>query len=522
MFNETLSFDLSILRLEQMIAVFFSKNQNIRPGLKSKIHEFYMRLDKNFNDATMNLRLSILNRIIARYQQTNTRSFNDFLEIFEKSSQKTEIYDVLHDIFNDIELSTKDVKFISTYVTERLTYDFIYKLNPTLNELTSKFEVKDFMSLPELLNKYGDVITNIHNSFRDVRKSLVDETYVLNSTNMTNILMETQNELKSPSSIIRTGSKALNGILNGGFRRKKSYLFVAISGKGKSKALLHTNIWATKYNDLKAKDPTKKPFVLYVTLENSKTETVERLVNYIDPSPVVDMDIHDMNNRIVEELRLDKADLMIKYYPSNSISTTEIADIYDEELENGREMVMVAIDYVKRMIPSKMEYRALPIREKLGAIGVDLNNLAKEKDIAVVSAAQLNRKAEEEMARYEITGLVDLIKALNRSQIAESKDLIDESDDLIIIHPEKDPDDSRKEYLAFKKGKTRGKEQYDIQNTFYIPFEEGNGMRLMEDVDTEFDYSFSSMNEVIAGGNNGGDSGASGYRVADDIDDVFK
>ena len=86
----------------------------------------------------------------------------------------------------------------------------------------------------------------------------------------------------SPSRVLRTGMVGLNIMLDGGFQSSRVYLLMAQAAGGKSFTLLDLAMQLKKHNkNYVAKDPTKIPTIVILTMENSEDENVSRMLGMI-------------------------------------------------------------------------------------------------------------------------------------------------------------------------------------------------------------------------------------------------
>ena len=83
--------------------------------------------------------------------------------------------------------------------------------------------------------------------------------------------------LHNPSTKLKTGMQAFNNIISGGFENGRIYLLFGLPGEGKSMTMLNLALQLKKFNrEYKPKDPNKRPCIVYLTMENSLEETIER------------------------------------------------------------------------------------------------------------------------------------------------------------------------------------------------------------------------------------------------------
>ena len=111
------------------------------------------------------------------------------------------------------------------------------------------------------------------------------------------------NQLTSPKRKLITGMQGLNELLGGGFESGRCYMFFGLPGEGKSLILLNILFQLKKYNvDYKCKDPTKKPCVVLLTMENDITESIDRLFSVtVHKNSMIEYDINDVIGLFLQE-----------------------------------------------------------------------------------------------------------------------------------------------------------------------------------------------------------------------------
>lgn len=157
-----------------------------------------------------------------------------------------------------------------------------------------------------------------------------------------------------------------------------------------------------KYNkNYKTKDPTKKPAIVYLTLENTKRETFTRLCSMVTGQRMSEIGNSD---KVVELMRQnglvvndkDPIDVIIKYEPSNTIDTGYLYDFADTLAESNYEVICYIVDYIN-VIKSIDRFSASEERLRLGAIINEMKTISAEMDIPVITAGQLNREANKKV-----------------------------------------------------------------------------------------------------------------------------
>lgn len=144
----------------------------------------------------------------------------------------------------------------------------------------------------------------------------------------------------------------------------------------------------------------------------------------------------------------------------------------------------------------------------MGEVVNDLSVLAKQRQIAVITANQLNRAAYEVIdPEREVRGkqvdTSDAGRKINNTHISESQLVIENCDVAFVINKEYNKITER-DYLSIKFLKNRDKERSlgngaKLPPYFVTPFEVGNGMRLEEDFEMAkgFYSSLESISSVV-------------------------
>jgi hypothetical protein len=156
-----------------------------------------------------------------------------------------------------------------------------------------------------------------------------------------------------------------------------------------------------------------------------------------------------------------------------------------EDLEKeGKQCVLLVLDYLKRIRSSRVNKE---LRLELGQITDELNTIAKDLEIPILTAQQLNReayKSVEEAATFEAK--IAAIDRMGASNVGESIDIVQNVDYGIILNRvsnivanEEGDVESIDNYLSFKLIACRGKQP--PFTTFTHRFRDGNSMALVED-----------------------------------------
>jgi replicative DNA helicase len=176
--------------------------------------------------------------------------------------------------------------------------------------------------------------------------------------------------------------------LFGGMNRGELNIFAGGSGAGKSLFLANLGVnWALMGLN-----------VVYLTLELSEalvSMRIDSMVTGVGTKEIFkDIDSVEMKVKMIGK----KAGMLqIKYMPSGKTVNDIRAYIKEYEIRVGKKVDVLLVDYLDLLMPigKKISAENLFVKDKY--VSEELRNLAMEKKILLVTAAQLNRGAVEEV-----------------------------------------------------------------------------------------------------------------------------
>jgi replicative DNA helicase len=210
---------------------------------------------------------------------------------------------------------------------------------------------------------------------------------------------------------------------------------------GKSGFLLNQGINAIKYNSFKTRNPKLKPVVVYLTMENTVDETIKRIWAHSFGNDS-DMSAYEpaVAARMLEEQRIftpnrpDLPELVVWYRSTKSINTADMNAMLDDLEKDGKECVFLIQDYIKR-IRSTANHKEL--RLELGIVSDEFASLAREREIPILTAMQLNRDAFREFeSSTTMEGQISAVEKMGASNVGESIDLIQNVDKFCPLYKE--------------------------------------------------------------------------------------
>lgn len=288
----------------------------------------------------------------------------------------------------------------------------------------------------------------------------------------------------NPSTKLKTGMTAFNRSLAGGFENGRVYVYLGLPGEGKSTTLLNIGLQIKQNNtQYTTKDKSKRPCVLFLTMENSLDETIERIFNILisednmssyGSSGEVKKILMQNGLAITDESPID---FVIQYVPANTVNTDYLYTMYDQLLDQGKECICVIQDYIKRIRSRDFKLLKGDMRLGLGAVIDEFKEFAIDKQIPVITASQMNREATSKVDDGRKNRTVDLVRNLGRNNIGESLLILENADAAFIITPETTK--FGKKYLGVSSVKTRYKGASLF--TFFQPYNNERPIELEQD-----------------------------------------
>ena len=282
-------------------------------------------------------------------------------------------------------------KYLIKKIDDALEYGYIVTIKDIIQQIFDKIDDDNIKSYKSIEDDMYSIATSIINIRRKTRSLDSDQTFSLDSDVFEQVVEDAVNKLKDRNRIFTTGIRRLNTILSPGYMSKRLYLYLAFPGKGKSTMLLKSAIDIKKYNkNIKTKDPSKRPAVLFLTLENDIAETVERMYNIaVDGDDIRNYTPKQIKNKMKKEGHLsltseDNIDIIIKEYKNREIDTNDIYSIIDDYSDDGVEIIALIVDYIKGLRPAE---KADTEKGELKNISNELKEIAKYYDIPVNNIA---------------------------------------------------------------------------------------------------------------------------------------
>jgi replicative DNA helicase len=173
--------------------------------------------------------------------------------------------------------------------------------------------------------------------------------------------------------------EVINDLTDGGLGKGELAVFVAPAGIGKSWGLINIGANAIK----------KGMTVLHYTLELNEAYVGLRYDSVI--TGIANQNLKHYQSQVKEELEKMKGELIIKHYPTKSVSVMGLRGHVEKCIMQDKKPDVIIVDYADLLRGHGQEKR-----HELEGIYEDLRGMAGEYEIPVWTASQANRSALEE------------------------------------------------------------------------------------------------------------------------------
>jgi replicative DNA helicase len=247
-------------------------------------------------------------------------------------------------------------------------------------------------------------------------------------------------DARDPNRGIITGIRGLNSLLSPAYLGGCLYVYEGLPGNYKSGILLKGHVDTLKYNQhLKESLNGKTGISMYISMENTMTQTVRRLWSLLYPSADMSMfSVDEISEMMDQALTENEMRSVVLYYGYREKSTADIANIIRSYNRDDTEVVALFFDYIKRVRPARTDAAATASEKtELNAIMNEFKLIAAQFNIPIVTGHQLNREAAklvDEVVRNGGYNKTDSV--LSRAQTVSAWEIMEVADFVAVINIE--------------------------------------------------------------------------------------
>lgn len=485
--NLQIKLKLNLTQLDNIIILIFSENENVDNNILLKIKKIADGINiKDYeDDEEETARVLIIKKAIECIVDKNVKNVGIIVEECKNNGQYSDLIQEILEEDTSGDFSDEDIYLMDSFLSDIIQFSFISDYIDILDDYNLKIRSGDYENLHDICTDYYETVKKLNLEFSRTTVSGNDTATDFNTnenSSLKKVVSRSIKELNAPTSRLKTSIRMKNNLLNGGYEAGRFYLYLGVPGGWKSGELLNIALDIKHYNNLPVLDDGRKPVVLFVSQENSIRETLERIWSHYMSNK------DEFKNHTTEEALeiLNKngfsegTAIEFKYRKSKSIDTADVDAMIDELETKGYYVVALIHDYIKRINSTK---RYPDLYTELGEVCDEWCNIAKNRNIVVISASQFNRQAYAKLEEAARKHDENALQQLGTSDIGESVKLIDNSDFIIAIH--KKPDSTTgNELICYNLLKRRGKKPENAVDYFAHPFVEDNGMALQPDINS--------------------------------------
>ena len=487
--NNQIKLHLTISIIDGFCRYALSENENIKPSCLVQLRDIVDKIDIE----SYGFSSEIVERLLFCKEVVHTKiehkiKNRDLVINYVMGTSGNKFPSVHPETYK--ELSNEDISFIEINVIPRYANNmYVFKHVNIIKDLSMNVLLSDPQHIDDNISKLKTELDMAHRELTKYSLNDDKDELGLNDDIRRIKLAECIKDIQEPTHILKTGMRMFNDLIKGGFEPARLYSLFGMPGDGKSLTLKDLAIQILKYNKgYKCRDKTKKPVILYLSMENRIQEDMQLFMNMIgydinirDKKYSVDYISDLWENSIFNDK--DGIRFVFVYKSVYSIDTQYIRDKIDELANAGYETIAVIQDYIKRILPS---IRANDDeRLKLGTITNEFRAIAIDYQLVFITASQLNREGSKEIILNREKGKYDAaMSSIDSFYIGESSLINENLDYSIFIVPFWVNDDKTKKYMGFKAVKRRFGGTTN-SNKFYQPYCEDCSLKLQEDINSK-------------------------------------
>jgi archaellum biogenesis ATPase FlaH len=308
---------------------------------------------------------------------------NNFNEDLRKPSRFVQEYVEQYKLMPTIEQVQAETGYTLDVITGLPHEHYEWLLNEFEQFSKHKFLERAILASADLLEKgyYSDVETKIKEAVQiGLTKNLGLDYFEDPKSRLERI--------KSNNGQCSTGWKNIDDKLYGGMNRGELNIWAGGSGSGKSLFLQNIALnWTLAGLN-----------VVYVTLELSEELVAMRLDSMLTGTSTKEVFKNIENVEMKVKMMSKKAGaLQVKYMPSQSSTNDFRSYLKEYQIQSGHNVDAFIVDYLDLCMPNSKRVSPSDLFVKDKYVSEELRNLAKENNMLLVTASQLNRAAVEEI-----------------------------------------------------------------------------------------------------------------------------
>ena len=397
------------------------------------------------------------NRIVHHFENS-IFDINLIIEIEKEEGGDEELISTIETLIENPTIKTlNEARRLVLILSDYVKYYKILKVKNSFIKSMDILEDDDETNIKDQVETMYKISVDIVNAYNSVNVTETSHSFDTSDREAMRNVMAEANDTRNPDKVIITGVRMLNALLSPGYLSGCLYIYQGLPGNYKSGILLKSHVDTLRYNGhIKEAINGKTPISMYISMENTMSQTVLRLWSLLFPSAdISSYTIEEQCEMIEKELTKNGMRSVILYYGYREKSPGDIANIIRSYNDENNEVVILNLDYIKRLKPTRTDVAATSSeKSELNAILNEIKSMiCVPFGIPVVTGHQLNRAgaaAVDQMIQQGGYNRSD--EALGRSNTGTAWEVVEVADWMSLINIE---NDGENKVLMIKVGKQR-------------------------------------------------------------------
>ena len=384
----------------------------------------------------------IINRIIS-YFERNVMDISLILDIMRDEGEDVEMIQTIEMLRKNPTIKSKaEVNRLCCILSDYVKYSKILKQKESFIQALDLIDDPD-TGIKETVDCLYQISTKIQQAYNSVTTSELSHTFDTADVDGMRVVIAQAKDSRSSNKVIITGIRGLNNLLSPGYLSECIYVYAGLPGNYKSGMLLESHIDTCLFNEHILQTLNgKTPISMYISMENTMSQTIRRLWSILYPTSDMSMyTVDEIVEKINSVLSSKGFRSVILYYGYREKTTEDIANIIASYNTEETEVVALYFDYIKRVRPASKDPSATATEKgELNAIMNEFkSNICTRFGIPVITGHQLNRMAAAAVDQMVAHGGYNKSnEVLGRSQVGSAWEVVEVADWLGILNIEND------------------------------------------------------------------------------------
>lgn len=398
-----------------------------------------------------------------------------------------------HDESSNKRIVTNLVKTLNNYYREQLAIDILTKVSYDL-----KFNRNKVGNFSEYLQNTLTQLEPLATSITITKDPAVVNELDFENPESVEVIFEEVRNINNNNGVYKLGWQGVNKMTQGGIRRGEAVGVEALQHKYKTGSTLSMFMDIAIYNKPivteKEKQTNKKPLLLRISFEDSLTTNLQFMYQYLKEAEGVhvhkkdfeEIPASEMKDYVIRRLSATGFSIKMRRVDPSQWTYTALLNYIIELEAQGYAVHVLMVDYLL-MMPTTGCIQAAMGMDKRDMVR-RVRNFCSARDTAFISPFQLSTEANQ-LLRNGVPEHTFLNEIAEKNYTDGCKTIGQELDLELYVHCFKH---KRKKYLAFRRGKHRGRPDIPDEDKFCMYRFPALNIPVLPDINGE-DASFTKI-----------------------------